>query len=135
MYIVKWKAALIVFVCLLGAAFALPNLVSRETAEQLPSWLPHRQINLGLDLRGGSHILLQVEGSAIIRERLENLADGIRDELRKANIVYQAINPGADAIEITFADADGAAAAATLISKFDTDAAVDRQGAAGSASP
>ncbi len=127
MYIVKWKAALVVFICLLGMAFCVPNLVSRETAEQLPSWLPHRQINLGLDLRGGSHILLQVEGAAVIRERLENLADGLRDELRKANIIYQAINVGADGVEVTLADPERSAEAAALIGKFDSDVAVDRQ--------
>ena len=127
MYIARWKAALIIFICLLGVAFSLPNLLSRATAEQLPSWLPHRQISLGLDLRGGSHILLQVEGAAVIRERLESLADGLRDELRKANIIYQAVNVGADGIDITLADPDQSAEAAALIGKFDADVTVERQ--------
>ncbi len=127
MYIVRWRAAVILFICLLGVAFSLPNLVSRETAEQLPAWLPHRQINLGLDLRGGSHILLQVEGSAVIRERLEGLADGLRDELRKANIIYQSINVVGEAIEVTVADPNRSTEAAALIGKFDPDVAVERQ--------
>ena len=127
MYIVRWKAAVVVLICLLGLAFCLPSLVSRETAERLPDWLPHRQINLGLDLRGGSHILLQVEGEAVIRERLEGLADGLRDELRKANIIYQSLNLGSDAIEVTLADPERSAEAAALIGKFDSDVSVERQ--------
>ena len=56
----KWKIAFIAAVCALGVLFALPNLFSRG-AEGLPGWLADRQINLGLDLQGGSHLLLEVD--------------------------------------------------------------------------
>jgi len=49
LYFAKWKVAVIAAICLLGAAFAAPNLVSSKTAASLPDWLPHKQINLGLD--------------------------------------------------------------------------------------
>lgn len=124
MYIAKWKIVLILAVCLLGAAFAAPNLLGRQTAEQLPAWLPHRQINLGLDLRGGSHILLQLDSSAIIRERLESLADGIRDELRKAQIPFQSLVPTANGVAVTLADPARSKDVATLIGKFDPEVTV-----------
>jgi preprotein translocase subunit SecD len=77
-----WKIVLVCFVCALGVLFALPNLVPRSTLDELPSWLPHKQINLGLDLQGGSHLLLQVDTATIAAERLETLQDDIRDILR-----------------------------------------------------
>ena len=85
----KWKVISVLLLCLISAAFAAPNLLTREQADALPSWLPHRQISLGLDLQGGSHLLLQVDTAAVVREHLEGLVDSIREELRKARIRYQ----------------------------------------------
>ena len=75
LHFAKWKVVLTLAICLVAAAFAAPNLLTREEAEALPSWLPHRQISLGLDLQGGSHLLLQVDTAAVVRERLEALVD------------------------------------------------------------
>ncbi len=88
LYFAKWKIVLIAFVALAGIIFTLPNFVSRETADSLPDWMPHQQINLGLDLQGGSHLLLEVDTAAVVRERLEGLVEATRAELRKARIGY-----------------------------------------------
>lgn len=88
LYFAKWKIVLIAVVALAGIVFTLPNFVSRETADSLPDWLPHQQINLGLDLQGGSHLLLEVDTAAVVRERLESLVEATRAELRKARIGY-----------------------------------------------
>jgi protein-export membrane protein, SecD/SecF family len=129
MYIAPWKVAIIVAVCLLGALFAVPNLVSRETAEQMPSWLPHRQINLGLDLRGGSHILLQVDGDSVIRERVEALVDSLRDELRQAQIVTQSIVPTPRGMAISLVDPAQSNDAEKLIRGFDPEVTVEEPSA------
>jgi preprotein translocase subunit SecD len=128
MYIAPWKIIAILAICLLGAAFALPNLLSRETAAQIPSWLPHRQINLGLDLRGGSHILLQVEADAVIRERLELLADGLRDELRKQRIAVQSMTVAADRIDLVLGDAARESEVARIVSGYDPELRVSEEG-------
>lgn len=73
MYFARWKALAIFGVCLLGVLISVPNLLPRES---LPGWA--RQISLGLDLRGGSYLLLEVDTSAIVRERLEALVDTTR---------------------------------------------------------
>ena len=49
----KWKAILVVVICLGGLLMALPNFVSQQTLDELPEWMPLHHINLGLDLRGG----------------------------------------------------------------------------------
>ena len=52
-----WKILLIVAVTAFGILAAAPNLLSREQADALPDWIPHRQISLGLDLRLNDHFL------------------------------------------------------------------------------
>ncbi|KAA5611766.1 protein translocase subunit SecD [Rhodovastum atsumiense] len=82
MYFSRLKTALVLGVCLLGALLCLPNLLPRPA-----DWVPWRTIHLGLDLRGGSYLLLEVDMNAVIRERLDSLADSARQSLRRAGIV------------------------------------------------
>src|SRR4051812_3733281 len=83
MFFARWKTVSILAVCLLGALLCVPNFFPRS---ELPSWA--RQFSLGLDLRGGSYLLLEVDLNAVVRERLEGLADGARTRLRQQNIGY-----------------------------------------------
>jgi preprotein translocase subunit SecD len=88
LHFARWKIQLIIATCAAGILFTLPNFFSRSFVEGLPAWLPHRQVNLGLDLRGGSYLLLEVDMPAVIRERLASLQDSVRTQLRTANIGY-----------------------------------------------
>ncbi len=89
--ITKWQVVSVLVVLLFGLAFAAPNLVSREAALAIPNWLPNKQINLGLDLRGGSYLLLEADMDAVVEEHLNNLADGLRRELRREGIAHAGI--------------------------------------------
>ena len=82
-----WKIVFILGVCLLGLLAAFPNFLSEEGAAELPGFLPNKQINLGLDLQGGSHMLLGAETDAVIEERIADLESQIRATLRDKSIV------------------------------------------------
>jgi preprotein translocase subunit SecD len=88
----KWKIVLILAVCVLGLLYAAPNLLNRQTVqginEALPGGLPTRQVNLGLDLRGGVHLLLRVEWEEVLDERLDAILDQLPRALRTADIGY-----------------------------------------------
>ena len=58
----RWKLILVLAVVTAGVLFSLPNLFSKSSLTGLPSWLPHHQVNLGLDLQGGAHLLYQIDG-------------------------------------------------------------------------
>ncbi|HWU55125.1 MAG TPA: hypothetical protein VN175_06455, partial [Rhizomicrobium sp.] len=88
-----------------GLLFALPNLLTKEQTGRLPSFLPSRQVALGLDLRGGSHLVLEVDSTALVRERLQELANDAKDELRRAKIAYSDIGQSASHVDIQLADA------------------------------
>ena len=76
LYFGRLKTALIVGVCILGALLCLPNVLPAPA-----SWIPWRQVHLGLDLRGGSYLLLQVDLDAVRKERLDAIVDGARQAL------------------------------------------------------
>ena len=81
----RWKIWAIALTVLAGFVFAAPNFLSEEQAASLPGWAPSRQLNLGLDLRGGSHILLEADAADVRKARIETLEDIVRAELRQAN--------------------------------------------------
>lgn len=87
-HIPRWQIIATLVLLLLGMVYAAPNLVSSETAEALPDWGPKKQVSLGLDLQGGSYLLIEVGIDEVVTERLENLVDGLRLGLRKARIGY-----------------------------------------------
>ncbi|GGB53331.1 hypothetical protein GCM10011505_37970 [Tistrella bauzanensis] len=105
LHFAKWKTVLIIAICLIGALFTAPNLIGRQTLDSLPDWLPKQRISLGLDLRGGSHLLLEVDMSAVLRERLNAVSDDVRARLREAGIGYAGIGVDGDAVVVRVRDA------------------------------
>ena len=81
LYFANWKILLICGVCALGLLFSLPNLFTPAQLAWLPDSIPHKQVNLGLDLRGGSYLLLQVDVAAAQTEQLNSIIDNVRDAL------------------------------------------------------
>jgi preprotein translocase subunit SecD len=100
----KWKTWLTLAILLAGLVFAAPNLLTQEQAEALPTWLPHKQISLGLDLQGGSHLLFEVDVAAVVRERLESAKDSLRDLLRTNDIGYTGLSVGNGAVAAQLVD-------------------------------
>ncbi len=88
MYFARWKIAAILGGIVLAAILVIPSFVPKDRLGAAGEYVPWRQFHLGLDLRGGSYLLLEVDMEAVIRERLGNLADGARTRLRGANIGY-----------------------------------------------
>lgn len=88
----RWKIILIVGSCLIFVLLAIPSLLTEKTRNKLPDWLPKRAVSLGLDLQGGSHLLLEVDFDAFLREQLTNLADEIRIKFRAEKIGYRGLS-------------------------------------------
>ena len=120
-YFAKWKMVLVLAICALGLAFAVPTFLSRDQANALPAWLPNQQISLGLDLQGGSHLLLEVDSKVVIREYLESLVDTMRIELRKARIRYQGLGVEGNAAKVTIKDPAKTEQARQLLRALDAD--------------
>ncbi|MDE0727243.1 MAG: protein translocase subunit SecD [Alphaproteobacteria bacterium] len=105
LYFAPWKVTVVAILCLAGVVFTIPNFLSERTALSLPDWLPHKQVNLGLDLQGGSHLLLEVEADVVVQERLVALEQSIRQSLRptksRKRIGYRELGVRGGAVMLT----------------------------------
>ena len=79
-----WKKVWLWGLTLAAAVLALPSLFNVSGLDW-PSALPNPQVNLGLDLAGGSHLLLEAKASEVRVQRLENMEENVRQLMRNAN--------------------------------------------------
>jgi SecD/SecF fusion protein len=100
----RWVLAAYATVILIGIALALPNLLTSEQLASLPNWLPKQQVTLGLDLRGGSHLVLEIDSRGLVQERLQDLAAGARRDLKLAGIEPESIRRQSDSVIVTLKD-------------------------------
>ena len=114
-YFAPWKIGLIAFACFFGVYFTATNFIPRS---EVPSWVPFRQLNLGLDLRGGSYLQLEVDMSALIRERLESVLSDVRQKLREATIGYTDLAARDRAVTFQLRELGRAGDVTTLLKDF-----------------
>ena len=87
LFFTRWKAAAILLTAFFVCLCAVPNFFPESTVKHWPSWA-QRHVVLGLDLQGGSHLLLQVDSGAVRKERLQSLNDDVLRVLRQARIQF-----------------------------------------------
>src|SRR5437764_5245616 len=87
LYFSKWKALATLLTAFIVCLFAVPNFFSDVTIKRLPAWA-QRHVVLGLDLRAGSNILLEVDSNYVRKEKAEQLAQDVQRALREARIGY-----------------------------------------------
>lgn len=119
-----WKRVLIISAVLLAVLYSAPNFVPKDKQADilgaLPSWLPHKTVNLGLDLQGGSHILLQVDLGSVTKQRSEDVIDSLRPSLREQKVGYKrlAVIPEGG-VRVTLRDTKDADAVRKAINTLD----------------
>ncbi|MGF1446821.1 MAG: protein translocase subunit SecD [Pikeienuella sp.] len=128
-----WKTLLTVAICVAGLLLTLPNLFYetadeaarakteiakieqvggpvpdelRAAADAWPSILPPDVVRLGLDLRGGAHLLVEVQLQEVIDERLDRLRDEVRGALREVGVRrFTGLSAASDAVTVTISNA------------------------------
>ena len=91
LYFTRAKTYGIALICVLGVLLSLPNLTPRPGF--WPAFLPWNQVHLGLDLRGGSYLLLQLDFDAVRKQDLNSLVDQARQAMRAATLGYVDLHP------------------------------------------
>ena len=105
LYFSRWKAILIWLTIAAGVLYAAPNLLPASVTANLPAWAPHARMPLGLDLQGGSHILLKLERNDLIAERLVAVRDDVRKMLRDAKVGYTGLSGTGETVQVRIRDA------------------------------
>jgi preprotein translocase subunit SecD len=121
LYFAQWKIILVCAVCALGVLFSLPNVFTPAQLSFLPQQVPHKQVSLGLDLRGGSYLLLEVDFAAAQKERLNTLVDSVRNALLNAHLGYTGLGVDKDAIVFTLRETDKSEDTKKALSTVDPD--------------
>lgn len=103
LYFTRWKAAAIVLTALVVCLFAVPNFFPEATVKSWPAWA-QRHIVLGLDLQGGSHILLEVDVNDVRKQRMDSLRDDVRRVLRDARVGYTGLAVRGTTVEVRIRD-------------------------------
>ena len=91
LYFSRFKIIMITLALLLGIIFAAPNLLNQDMRDKLPGFMPSETINLGLDLQGGAHMLLEVDVENLEERTLKNELTSTRSALQKARILTSPI--------------------------------------------
>ncbi|MDX8440742.1 protein translocase subunit SecDF [Mesorhizobium australafricanum] len=115
LYFSRLKMILIWLAVAITVILAAPNLFPASMLAQLPSWVPKRQMTLGLDLQGGSHILLQMDQNDLVKAQLETARDEIRTLLREAKIQYTALGGTGRTVQVRITDPTQIDAAKTAL--------------------
>jgi preprotein translocase subunit SecD len=100
LYFVRWKIFLILGISLASILFTLPNFIAPSALQVLPRWMQMR-MPLGLDLQGGSHLLLQMNVDELRKEWLETLSGDVRQTLRNERIGYTGLVTGREEVRVT----------------------------------
>ncbi|MGF1649813.1 MAG: protein translocase subunit SecD [Hyphomicrobiaceae bacterium] len=112
------KTAAIVIAVLLAFISALPNMFTRETVDSWPAIMPQSQVKLGLDLRGGAHLLLAMDTDELRSDMLQTLRADVRATLRRARIGVQATAVRGDSVQVRLANSADEATALTELRRL-----------------
>jgi len=99
LYFSRWKAIAILAIAVIICLCAIPNFFSPQTVARWPEWA-QRHVVLGLDLQGGSHILLEVDANDVRQQKLDQVRDDVRRVLRDAKIGYTGLVIRGDTVEV-----------------------------------
>lgn len=100
----KWAVLAYIAISLFGILAIVPNFISPEAQQRYSSFLPVPPVTLGLDLKGGSHLVLEVDAAGLRRARLNTLLDDIRGALRADRQSASAARITGDTITVTIPD-------------------------------
>ncbi|MBI3702129.1 MAG: protein translocase subunit SecD [Afipia sp.] len=117
LYFTRWKAMAVILTALLVCLCAVPNFFPEAQVKSWPKWA-QRHVVLGLDLQGGSHILLEVDSSSVKKDKLDQVRDDVRRVLRDNKIPYTGLAAKGDAVEVRITNTTDAPTALTKLKEL-----------------
>ncbi len=119
-YVGRGTIISVITAVMLGFLFALPNFLSEETRANLPGWMPSTPLTLGLDLQGGSYVLLEVDLAGVSSDRLTAVEGDVRLRLNSTEprIFYGNLSTRNDSVTVTITDPARFADARTILTQI-----------------
>ncbi|WOS63290.1 protein translocase subunit SecD [Sinorhizobium fredii] len=101
----RWAVLAYVAIIIFGCLAAVPSVLTPAMREQFASLLPFKPVTLGLDLRGGSHLVLEVDGAGLQKARLNSLLDDTRRVLRGERVSASSARISGNSVTVSVTDA------------------------------
>ena len=133
-YVARWKILLVVTISMLSILYCVPTALDQSSRDwlktNLPAWVPAKAIRLGLDLQGGSHLLLEADTDSVVKQQADDLVTSLRKDLRDENIGYTALATVTNGVKMTInaADKERISDAQRIIRKLDPGLVVTNNG-------
>src|SRR5215472_6034192 len=115
--VATWTKVVVSLILIAGILIAMPNALPDNVRQHLPPML-QRTLSLGLDLQGGSYLLLEVDLAQVQKDKLESLMGDIRLKLRKAHIGMDGLQANGDQVSVRIPDPAQFEQAKTLLQEL-----------------
>jgi protein-export membrane protein SecD len=116
----RWKVGLVIVAVLLGIVFSLPNFLPASVRDQVKGYMPTQILNLGLDLQGGSYLLMEVDTDDLIKTQVASVADNVKSGLDEKGIAYTGPSVTGKTVSVRINDASRIPEALTVLAKLGT---------------
>ena len=120
LHFARWKSLAILASCLAALLFAMPNFFAKEQVDAWPSWVPKKQIPLGLDLQGGAHLLMAMDVEDLKKTWLGAIQVDVRRVLREAKLSFTGLATAGGAVVVRPGEAKDADAVLRELRKLPT---------------
>ena len=117
----KWQLYLVIIFSFFAIIFSLPNFFSKNTLKNFPTFVPTDQIVLGLDLQGGSYLLIEVDSNSVVLENFDTFSDELRLSLRKNRVSYSNFKISDNNISLKFKKDSDKETISKILSKYSQD--------------
>ena len=114
----RWKVGLVSIAVLLGILFSLPNFMSQDVKDSVKHFMPTKGLNLGLDLQGGSYLLLGVDMDKLLQDKVTDMTEQVRGALKDGNIPFSNLGNNGKAISVRISNAGDLDKANAALSKL-----------------
>ncbi len=100
----RWKVGLVLVAVLLGTLFSLPNFLPASVRDQVKGFMPTQILNLGLDLQGGSYLLMEVDSDAMVADKATNLTEDVRSRLKDLGTEFSDLSASGSTVSVRITD-------------------------------
>jgi protein-export membrane protein SecD len=100
----RWKVGLVVVAILLGILFSLPNFLPASVRDQVKGFMPTQVLNLGLDLQGGSYLLMEVDTDDLVKTKINSVTEEVRARLGEKSIAFSGLAASGTTVSVRITD-------------------------------
>ena len=100
----RWKVGLVLLATFLGILFSAPNFMPQDMRDSVKAFFPTQTLNLGLDLQGGSYLLLEVDTDSLVKDKVNALVEDVRARLKEDNVAFSNLVANGTSVSVRITD-------------------------------